>query len=321
MRVTFWAGSLLFSAAVGMGCGTTGDGDGTTSSSGGASCDANASSYAPFSAANFTTEQAQVAAYGRISALRKTATFAKSDFTALKTDYDTHFASAVQGLTGVPSWENANVGTEIHTLINNAINRGLDTNDTTDIAELGQIIEKSLIRYLYLATYSRVMTTSGDAQANWDKVFGIYGRSEDGATSAGISGSVKGRDDNYSLTNNDKVFSALIKGRCAIVDGDNAALTAARTEITTAMDESMAYSGARYFKKISEGGATRVDLAEGGTYWYAVERRMQAADAATIRAWVDALMPGGAREDELPDVDGASTALGLMRSNFSLPAL
>ena len=42
------------------------------------------------------------------------------------------------------------------------------------------------------------------------------------------------------------------------------------------------------------------------------------AEADTIRAWLDGLLPGGAHDTDVPDTAGANAALNAMRGAFSL---
>ncbi|MBI5495680.1 MAG: hypothetical protein HY904_11700 [Deltaproteobacteria bacterium] len=324
MRTTIgWRMLGILGVAATLACGPGGEG-GTGSSSSGAACDPAAARYLLLGAGHDVGVAGWLTAFAEIHDVRKGNTappFEKADFAQIESIYDASLAAAVQGISGGPAWEPVDAGAAMDALIVAAIARGKDSQDATDIDELGQLIEKTLVRFLYLAMH-RSMTVGADQARGWDEAFTLYGRSADGTVNEFLADEVAEYDADLSLAQNAKVFAALVAGRCAVLSGDAAARAAQAAAAEEAVRSSFAYAAGKYFKALSEGSMDRVQLAEGAMWFNIAEPWMRAhgkaAEADTVRNWLTPLLPGGAMATQPPDTAGAAAALAAMRSAYAL---
>jgi hypothetical protein len=308
-----------------MGCGNTGLGTGdpssTASSSSGAACEANVA-YVPFDSSRGGALRDMVAAQAEIKARMKADGFAKENMPEIEEIYaaTSGLAAAVQALGGVPSWEDSDVGSQLHAAITGAIDRGLDAQDTTALVELRQIIDKTLTRFFFLTVWQHT-NASGSAEEQWDLAWAAYGRKDNGEDS-GLAATVKSYDDEFGLSQNDAVLTQFSQVRCAVLGGNAQAQSAAAQAIHSEIRLALAYGVSKYLNRLALGTGSRGDLMEGAVYFNAVEPWMRAngktAQADTIRNWLNPFLLDGAQSAEIPPTDGATAALNALEEAFSL---
>ena len=182
-------------------------------------------------------------------------------------------------------------------------------------------MDKTIVRFFVLWAMKASASTA-DTRRSWDEAFALYGRSEDGATRAGLSEEVAEYDADLGTAHDAPIVAALVRGRCAILASDEAARAAQGAIIADKLRDTFAYAAGLYFKRLSLGSGDRVQLAEGGAWFNIVERWMRAngkgAEADAVRGWLDPLL---ADESRTPDTAGATAALNAMKAAFSLTRL
>ncbi|MBI4510006.1 MAG: hypothetical protein HY698_10260 [Deltaproteobacteria bacterium] len=290
--------------------GTTVDastGDAKASSPDGAA----ATSYIPFSASNMAAQQARVGIYEEIVAIRKATGFDKTkcgDIAGtpaagtIAEAYTRNDATGgvlrdkVNGRKDDHAYnKDATIGTTMNAIITEAITKCHA--GTLSAALAGQFVDKTLQWFFYASVYHELALTSagGDtAPAKLDEAFGYYGRSTDGATSRGISGTAKKRDDNFGLTLNNTIFQLFLQGRDEVAAKNFAAVTETAKKMDQNLLAVLAYSVAREFKELPADAAPDVKLAEGKNFFNIIEPYMlkgstaeTKTDAEYIRAQID----------------------------------
>jgi hypothetical protein len=176
--------------------------------------------YVPFD------DAAVAGAHQKVAALEAFRTTLESkDFAAIQTAYTSTFQSDLKALQAAHGYvtEGAALGTTLDQQVQSYIASGLGTTDlqTKEVAEEG--IQTIISRYTFETIYGQLIAGT---QAGWDRAFGFYGRSSDGATSEGIAATAQDRDTEFGVRKNDAIFQAFIDGRNALAAGDGVTVSA-----------------------------------------------------------------------------------------------
>jgi hypothetical protein len=262
--------------------------------------------------------QGLVAAYEDVDGARSQAGFGKASFSSLSSTYNTRISQEVLSLAHLPSWESTDAPQRLHGTITQALERGMSTVDSTPPLELWQQVNKSLARFLFLALHDRLQAGTATSV---DEAYVLFGHG-DGSAPSLLSAELQEYDSLVGTSQGPATVRAFQAARCAVLQGDAAALAAATRRVDDGIRLGLANAAARYFKLMSLGSGDRVQLVEGATWFSVVEPWMNsqghAVEANRIRAWLDPLLPGGANATQVPDTAGAAAALNDMRTAFGL---
>lgn len=268
-----------------------------------------ATTYLPFSSSNYAGQRARVALYEELKAIHDKNGFDKSGCgnpdaqpgagtlaeVYLRNDATAGiFRDKIKGLTGEHAYDkDAPIGVQMDTLITAAL-KGCDDGSLAP-ALAGQIVEKTLQWFFYGETFEEANDAAAgtEMEEKWDEAFGYYGRSTDGNTSLGISGTMKDVDETFQLSLNDTLFKLLLKGRGQVAAKDTAALKVTVGDYDRNLLAAFAYATGHEFAEFAEFAAETdpaVELAEGKSYFNIIESYMKTVapdDAKYIRDQID----------------------------------
>jgi hypothetical protein len=176
--------------------------------------------YVPFDQASVAAADSKVKTLDEL----RTALEAK-DFAAIKTAYESTFQADLKALEAAHSYvsEGASLGTALDQQVEAAIAAGAAASDVKQKEVAEEQIQTIVSRWTFETIYGEL---TKNTKEGWDRAFGFYGRSADGATSEGIAGTAGERDTEFAVRKNDAVYAAFITGRNALAAGDTATVTA-----------------------------------------------------------------------------------------------
>jgi hypothetical protein len=260
--------------------------------------------YVPFSPSNLQAQQARVGIYEELVAARKAMGFDKTkcgDVAApaagtlaeIYTRNDAIGGVLRDKVKGRVDDHGYNQGAKIGMAMDEIITRALAdcSAGKLDPVPAGQLVEKTLQWFFYASVYHELtlgQKVDGESPAKWDEAFGYYGRSADGATSRGISGTAKKRDENFKTTLNDAIYRGFIDGRGHVAAKHGSGVAEVATKIDNNLLAVFALSTAREFALIpgAQGAQAAEFLAEGIGFFNVIEPAMKqtaAADAKFVR--------------------------------------